>query len=274
MLAVGGEGGRITVTADSLKILEGGAISVDSRGTGRGGDIQLTADTAILKDDSEISAATSGNTGGDINLQIEDFLLLRNGSLISTNAGIEAGTGDGGNISINAPEGFVIAISEEDSDITANAFQGRGGNVDITAQSVFGIRPRPRLTSLSDITASSEFGISGTIEINNLSVDPEQGLTTLPTSLLDSSQLIAQGCDPTAVAAQGEFYTSGRGGVIPLGTNVLGNVEVLDDLRLPDTWAESAPITEAEGWFVSDAGDVVLTASPSEITQSNCWGQR
>ncbi|MDV3349228.1 filamentous hemagglutinin N-terminal domain-containing protein [Leptothoe sp. ISB3NOV94-8A] len=269
-----GEGGSIRVITDSLQILDGGTISVDSRGEGEGGDIQVTANTAILKDGSEISAATNGNTGGNINLQIEDFLLLRNGSLMSTNAGIEDGIGDGGNISINAPEGFIIAISEENSDITANAFQGRGGNVDITAQNIFGIRPRPRRTPLSDITASSEFGISGTIEINNLSVEPEQGVTSLPAGLLDSSQLIAQGCDPTAIAAQGEFYTSGRGGITPLGSNVLSDAEVLDDLRFPYPWTESTAITEAESWFVNDTGDVILTTSPPGLSHSNCWRQK
>src|SRR3712207_8808007 len=38
--------------------------------------------------------------------------------------------GDGGNININAD--FVVAVPKEDSDITANAFNGRGGNINIT----------------------------------------------------------------------------------------------------------------------------------------------
>lgn len=264
-----GNGGTIFIDPQTVTIGDRAEITVDSRGTGIGGNIELQANSLKLADGASISADTINNTGGNILLRLQDTLLLRRGSVISTNAGIEQGAGDGGNIEIFIEPGFVVAVPVENSDITANAFAGRGGNIDILTQGLLGIEPRTRLTSSSDITASSESGISGTIEINNPSFESDQGLVVLPFGLLESSQLIAQGCDPTAVVAQGEFYTSGRGGVVPLGSDVLSSSEVLDDLRLP--WTEETPIAEAETWFVNNIGEVVLTAALTEVAHSACW---
>ncbi len=267
----GGDGGNISINSlinpKIITVSDGASIAVDSRGSGVGGIIELETDLLTLADNASISAETFSNRGGSIFLQLQDALLLRRGSLISTNAGIEQGLGDGGNINIAAELGFVVAVSEENSDITANAFQGRGGNVNINAQSTLGIEARPKLTPLSDITASSEFGLSGTVEINNLGVDPAQGLVMLPDGLLNASQLIIQGCDLTTVGSQGAFYTSGRGGVALL--EILNPQDIVDDLRLPETWSDNGPITEAQGWFMSATGDAVLTTSPVAI-QERC----
>jgi large exoprotein involved in heme utilization and adhesion len=53
--------------------------------------------------------------------------VLRQNSLINATAG---GTGNGGNITINAP----VIAGFENSDIIANAVQGNGGNITITTQ--------------------------------------------------------------------------------------------------------------------------------------------
>jgi filamentous hemagglutinin family protein len=44
----------------------------------------------------------------------------------------------------------------------------------------------------NDLDASSEFGLDGTIEINQLDVNPAEGLEELPTSVIDVTRLIAQ----------------------------------------------------------------------------------
>ncbi|MEM1309345.1 MAG: hypothetical protein AAGF98_07570, partial [Cyanobacteria bacterium P01_H01_bin.153] len=99
-----------------------------------GGSLQL------LNRGKIISNSASGD-GGNLDLRLDDFLLLRNGSRISTNAGTTQTLGDGGNIDIEAP--FVIAVREENSDITANAFLGDGGEVNISATGIFGLEFRP-----------------------------------------------------------------------------------------------------------------------------------
>jgi large exoprotein involved in heme utilization and adhesion len=78
--------------------------------------------------------------------------------------------------------GSSLRFPNEDSNIIANAFKGRGGNINITTQGLFGIEFHPRLTPQSDITASSEFGINGTVQINTPGIDPNRGLAQLPTT--------------------------------------------------------------------------------------------
>jgi len=68
------------------------------------------------------------------------------------------------------------ANPDENSDITANAFQGNGGNINISTNTIFGLKFRSQLTPLSDITASSQFGLSGQVTINRLDIDPSKGL--------------------------------------------------------------------------------------------------
>jgi filamentous hemagglutinin family protein len=270
-----GDGGNIRITGPrQISLRQGATIEANSEGTGIGGDIQLAADVLSLDNNAIITATTTSNQGGDITLTLQDALILRNGSQISTAAGLAQAGGDGGNITIDATAGFVVAVPDEDSDIVAAAFEGRGGNIRITAQGVLGLEPRERPTPLSDIRASSELGVDGIIEITTLNTDPEQGLVTLPSELLENAQLLAQGCDQVTAdsPAQGEFYNSGRGGITPLTSDALGSDDVIDDLRLPETVSDDEPITEAQGWWVSETGEVVLTAEPlSALTQRRCW---
>ncbi|MEO0987028.1 MAG: S-layer family protein, partial [Cyanobacteria bacterium J06639_14] len=202
------------------------------------------------------------------------ILLLRHGSLISTTAGLAEGAGDGGNITIDASAGSIIAVPTENSDITANAFTGQGGNVAITVQGIFGIERRDQLTPLSDITATSQLGIDGPIQIETLALPPDQGSIELPSNLVDTSQLLAQGCEQfnADADAQGAFFVSGRGGIGPITSAILSSDDVLDDLRLPESWPETTAIAEAQDGFVTATGEVVLTAERlSPVTHHRCW---
>ncbi len=272
--ATTGQGGSITINSQTAFVDRGGLVSAVSDGTGDAGNITVNADVLSLDNESFIVTETASSQGGDITLTLQDVLLLRNGSLISTTAGVVQGAGDGGNITIDASSGSVVAVPEENSDITANAFTGQGGNVAITAQGIFGIERRDQLTPLSDITATSQLGIDGTIQIETLALPPEQGSIALPSDFVDSSQLLAQGCEPFSAEADsgGEFFVSGRGGIGPLASETLGSEDVLEDLRLPESWPEDGPITEAQDWFISDTGEVVLTPIPlPDPTHYRCW---
>jgi large exoprotein involved in heme utilization and adhesion len=204
-----GDGGSIFIDPRNVIISDGAIISVNSQGTGIGGQTELIAGSLTL-DEGTISAQTDSTTGGNISLNVQDLLLLRNGSQISTNAGTAGAGGDGGNILINA--GAIVANSLENSDITANAFLGRGGNIAINTNSIFGIDFRQRLTPLSDITASSEAGLAGSVEINTSGIDPTRGLEGLTEERINVE--VSQGC---RVGASGEgklaFFNLGRGGL-------------------------------------------------------------
>mgnify|MGYP002780517079 FL=1 len=236
-----GKGGNISIDAASLKLENGaqllasslgkgsaGNVDVITRGgevllknsivsaqsiTGNTGDITITSPKITLDNQSRLNSESASGDGGDIKLN-SNLLLLRRNSSISTNAGTERKGGDGGNININSK--FIVAIPKENSNITANAFNGRGGNVTITTknQGIFGIEARPlESASTSDITASSENGAQGEVSIAEPDIDPNRGLIELPSNLTDASQQIAQGCTSGGVRSASKFTPTGKGGI-------------------------------------------------------------
>ena len=248
---------------------------------GNAGGIQISASSLRLDRNSVISTITTSGNGGDIQLNLRDLVLLRRNSTISTTAGLASAGGDGGNIFINAPKGFIVAVFDENSDIIANAFTGNGGRIDVTAQGVFGTQFRPRLTPLSDITASSEFGINGLVSINTPNIDPSRGLVALPMGLVDSSNQIAQGCQPGGKRFANSFVTTGRGGLPSTPTDPLMQQSALVGwVKLPErdetgnrgqeiratSSSTSHPIpqgeiVEAQGWTIDAKGDILLVAA-------------
>ncbi|PSB25001.1 beta strand repeat-containing protein [Stenomitos frigidus] len=253
-------------------ILNGG-IFVRSQGTGGAGNITVTAPQLQLNQ-GIISAESAAVDGGNINLNVRDLLILRNGSVISATAGTAEAGGNGGNITIKIPEGFIIGVQGENSDITANAFTGSGGRVNITAQGIYGLQFRPQLTSFSDITASSTFGISGIVTLDTLDIDPSRGLQDLPTDLVDPSQQIVQTC-PRGVGSRelGTFVVTGRGGLPQNPTDLLtGSFPVKPLANLIETIPQRGskpilsepkavvpdPIIEAQKIIRTDNGEVLL----------------
>ena len=271
-----GAAGGLTVTADSIVLSEQGAISAINV-SGDGGNIQLNAQTIQLNNGT-ITATSRLGEGGNITLQVQEDLVLRNYSEISTRAGTEdTGGGNGGNITINAE--LIIAVPGENSDITANAFNGSGGNINITAQGIFGLESRNQLTPLSDITASSKLGVDGVVELTQLSVDPSQGLVELPENVVNNSDRIATGCP----ANEGNsFAITGRGGLPENPTGTLRGRTVWQDLRFASTTGageqeripksqpseqnqQPAPLAEAKGWVINTNGQVELVTLASEV---------
>ncbi|MEL7246600.1 MAG: S-layer family protein, partial [Cyanobacteria bacterium J06573_2] len=150
---------------------------------------------------------------GNINLDINELVLLQGGSSITTNA---TDASQGGNIIIDS----AVIAGFENSDIIANAVDGDGGNIDITTQGIFGLKFRQQSTDESDISASSQFGVNGTVEINNFGIDPASGLVELPVDLINPSQKVKKGCSNQG---KNKFAVTGRGG-IPLSPTQWFNV--------------------------------------------------
>ncbi|MBE9031221.1 filamentous hemagglutinin N-terminal domain-containing protein [filamentous cyanobacterium LEGE 11480] len=130
--------------------------------TGTAGNITLSTPRLTLAQQGRIDTQSATGDGGNINLNVPRLLLLRNNSQISATAGTNAFTGDSGNIDLNAR--FIIAIPNENSDITANAFTSNGGNINIiNVKGLLGFNFPACPTPQSGITASSDRGITGTI---------------------------------------------------------------------------------------------------------------
>ena len=292
-----GQGGNINVNnAAQVSLLNGGNFTLNSEGTGEGGKFTLSADTLTL-DSSQITATTQSSNGGDFTFDLGDYLLLRNGSLISTEAGIAGSGGNGGSITINTPNGFVIALPDENSDIRANASEGNGGTVNITARNLLGIAFRPGAsdTPSSDITSSSQFGDSGIVTIDELNTETLQPETELPVETAPTT-VVARGCRDQA-SQTGSFVSTGRGGLPTNPSDPLSPQSVWQDLEplaeltdAPSAGGNSPqstnslqstaemvnsapqPITEAQHWSRDGDGTVTLLANatdtPVKLSQS------
>jgi filamentous hemagglutinin family protein len=204
-----GQGGSINVATQQLNVSDRGEITVSSP-TGRAGNLIIAANEIALNQ-GRLTAEAGAGSGAEITLQDLDSLFLQNNSLISAQASADA---TGGNVTVNAPNGFVIALPEQNSDIIASASQGRGGNISITAQGIFEIEPGRSLpqNQTNDIDASSQFSQSGTVTLNRPDIDPSRGLVELPTNLVDRSTQIARGCRARD-SESSRFVATGRGGL-------------------------------------------------------------
>jgi filamentous hemagglutinin family protein len=270
-----GNGGNILINSKTLTLIGGARIAVDSQGIGQGGNIQLQTGSLSLDNNVSVSAKTASSKGGNINVKLQDLLTLRRISEISTTAGTSQAGGDGGNITIDTP--FIVAFPSENSDITANAFTGRGGRVTIDAQGIFGTQFQPQLTSQSDITASSDFGISGVVEINTPDFDPSKEQIKLPTEVVDVTGLIDQNL--CTVGQGSQFIVTGRGG-LPNSPGDLLNAELgWEDWRIDRETVSSTStqgdrpqpnnskkIVEAQGWRIAANGKIILTVEPFGVT--------
>jgi len=176
-----GNAGEVMVSAGTLSIGKGGAISTEAEG--------------------ERSTAS----GGNITLHLRDFLYLIS-SEISTS--VKGETGNGGNISID-PQ-FVIL---NHSSIIAEAIEGHGGNITITAGQFI-----PSTDSV--VSASSELGISGTVVINGPRVDVNGALVVLSSQLRGRTDVLREACAARSDRPISTLVEAGRGGLLqdPEGT--------------------------------------------------------
>jgi len=296
------DAGKITISTKQLILRDEAEISVSSlfpkfppninfvgntNNLGNAGKLKITADSILLDNQGQLISETESGNGGNINLQLQDLLLIRRNSQISTNAGKTQQIGDGGNININIPNGFIVAVPDENSDITANAFTGSGGRVDINATGIFGIQPRSRdeLTTLlssndpseinpqelltSDITAISQENpnLNGELNIVAQDVEPTRELVELPEIPIDTK--ISQVCRFRR-GNQSEFVFSRRGSLPPLPSEALRGNSVLDVGWIEGEMGREGEgergriiqnrIVEATGWIKDKNGDIFFVA--------------
>jgi large exoprotein involved in heme utilization and adhesion len=275
-------GGTITVTgADVVRLTEGGRIAVEARNVlGAAGNLFIIADRVDL-DNGELSATTQASASGEsanISLQNLDLLLLRNGSLVVAEAFNQA---DGGNIDIDAD--IILAVPTENSDIIANALEGNGGRITLTGERILGLTPRSGLTTeelrnniSSDVSASSRSGQQGEVVVENLGVDPSQGVTELP--VLSSAPDVQQDCLAVNESGTSSFVVTGRGGLPTSPTDLLnpdvslvdlgpGSSEGVSSNHGGDETADRVPDQglEAQGWIRDTDGQIYFVSERPDM---------
>ncbi|MEH1935819.1 MAG: S-layer family protein [Nostoc sp.] len=265
-----GNAGGVILMTPQLRVTDRGDVGVRNEGTGNAGNFEVYADSILLTNRGTISAATQSGNGGNLTLNAQQLLLMRGNSKISVEA---KKAGDGGNITLNAP----IIVGLENSDIIANAIKGRGGNIQITTQGLFGLKLADQLTPDSDITASSQFGVSGTVQVNTIGVDPNSGLVELPANVTDPSQQITTGC---AGSEGSRFVATGRGGVPQNPLQQVTSDRTWSDIRDISAYRKTGEVTaqipptpevlvQATSWHRNAQGKIELVAdkSPTYLQQ-------
>jgi hypothetical protein len=122
-----GDGGDLTVQTGRLIVRNGAGVAVsrqvsDSGNERKAGNLEIAA-RSIQLNRGFLSATTHSGKGGNITLQVQDLLILRHASQISTSAGTRNQGGDGGNININSQ--FLAALPSEDSELAPMPTQAR-----------------------------------------------------------------------------------------------------------------------------------------------------
>jgi filamentous hemagglutinin family protein len=286
-----GQGGKLEIIATKSVVVTGVSflvdyptyLQIDGLGKGGAGDLIITTPLLLVDDRARISVSSISGQGGNIIINAGTVLLNHN-AVIESDADPSANafpkpditidsTANGGNTTINA-DNLVLA---NNSSISANAVKGQGGKIDIRVQGFF-------ISPDSVISASSQLGINGVVEINQPDANPSSGLVALPTNVIDAAKLITQTCSnggETTANQQSEFIVTGRGGLPPnpieplssdaiwqdLQPHALVNEKVTGSQKEVNLVSEtSSAIAEAQGWVTNPDGTITLVAQAPTTT--------
>lgn len=174
-----GRGGDITITAGQMG-LSGATISASSQGLGDAGNIKINSGLQFISTGSAVTTEAAEASGGNITLHSLDMIRLINSEIsTSVKGGPKTAGGD-----INIDPNFVIL---QDSRIVAQAIQGQGGNINITAG-----------TFLQDpnsiVDASSQLGVSGIVSIRSPVANLSGAIGPLSEKTVDAAALVRASC--------------------------------------------------------------------------------
>ena len=194
-----GQGGNIDVRAGNIALSGlGPQITARSTGSGDAGAIMVSALNLKLKDGASISTDSATANGGNIALAVKDFLYLVDSEITTS---VHGSIGNGGNIVID-PQLLVL----DHSKIIAQAVLGHGGHITIFANDFF-----PSADSV--VSASSELGISGTVEIIGPRVGLDGSLVVLPSELKNAAAVLRNSCAARGNHPRSSLTQAGRGGL-------------------------------------------------------------
>jgi filamentous hemagglutinin family protein len=257
-----GDAGDLQVDTQNLLISDRAGVFVNSLGTGNAGIMTIKSDRINLNNQASLNANTRSpnkdpnREQATVNLNTQN-LTLRDGSSITTNA-----TGEnvfGGNINIYTTK-FFVAL--ENSRISANSDNSRGGRVVVNAQGIF-VGTQPSDVS-KFITATSGIGLSGTVEVNSPDNSSIQNSFTELSPVIDTNALIANSCISRGTKRQENSFTiTGSGALTTNRPGVLvsnyttGEVRGVEVASRP--WKKGDPIIEPQGLYRLNNGQLLLS---------------
>ncbi len=194
------EGQIIPTAAQSVTLSNGATISASSTAPANAGEIVINAGNQFQSTNGTVTTEASQASGGSITLMAGDMVHLVNSKITtSVQGGAET---RGGDITID-PQ-FVIL---QNSQILATATQGNGGDITITAGTFLA-------DPASVVSASSQLGVSGTVNIQSPVQNFSSSLAPLPKNFQSAAALLAQRCAARAAGGQvSTFVMAGREGL-------------------------------------------------------------
>ncbi|MGF1529511.1 MAG: filamentous hemagglutinin N-terminal domain-containing protein [Candidatus Competibacterales bacterium] len=221
-----GPAGDIAVVADELSVSDGAELAALSDGTGDAGTIDLQVERLTVTQ-GQLTTAASRAGGGQIDAQVAEVAVVRDGTLTTT---VQGGGDDAGDITLARP---VAVVLEGETTIVANAFAGQGGNIRIATETLLA---EPMVV----VEASSTLGVDGTVVFDTPDDDVAGRLLALAGDFA-SSPPVASRC---GLGAQGSR-------LVRRGAEAGGNGP-LDDL-VANALDVPTPSLEAPGLACLDA---------------------
>lgn len=225
-----GSGGDIQIQANQVNLNTGATISAQSTGTGNAGDIGIVAGDSLVMQSSFITTEAEQSDGGNIHIQVGRLVQLTDSRITTSVLG---GSGNSGNITID-PQ-FVIL---QNSQIIANCISGICGDIRIVAGLFLA-------DSTSTVSASSTFGVSGTVNIQATVSNLSESVAPLSGEFARASDLLPARC--AARFNQSSLVLAGRdglplepGGLLPspLFVESPSSARLARALNIPDLRAE------------------------------------
>ena len=195
-----GAGGNIFVNANSVTMTNDSSLSASSTGPGNTGNIQIDAGNLFEMTNSSVTTQANLASGGAIKITTNPSGTVElTNSLIS--ASVLNGAGGGGSVNIDP-----LYVLMQNSQILAQAVQGPGGNItiNITNGGLF----LPDANSV--ISASSQFGVNGTVTIQSPNAPVSGQIQPLGKTPLIATSLLNQRCAALAGGEFSSFTLAGR----------------------------------------------------------------
>ena len=187
------DAGDVIIQAKNTLRFGGGAfIQTSAEGSGNAGTIRMSADQVELNS-GRIEGTSQNAGGGDINIFGREILLdsnLDTGDIvfITTNSASSDADGNGGSITLGAPDSPAVQVVVRNSALLASANAGNGGRINVNAD--FFIRDA---NSVFIVTSTS--GQPGSLEINSPEQDISAAVNELNVAILDATNLIQELCN-------------------------------------------------------------------------------
>jgi filamentous hemagglutinin family protein len=190
-------GGNITVNAQgAISVGHDATISASNTGAADAGDIVLHAGSQLQVHNASVTTQSAHASGGNITLKATDSIRLINSQL---NTSVQGGpTTAGGNILIDP-----AVVTLQNSQVLAQAVEGQGGNINIIAGTFLA-------DPASVISASSQFGLSGAVNIQSPVSSLSGSLATLPQQPFHARQLLRQRCAAQSGGQLSSLVIAGR----------------------------------------------------------------